>query len=179
MLHDSLSTSGHPLTKKRHHQRCDSIRPEHWHFIKPVRVVIVRRDWGGLIVSTSNSVVWVGRRSPAAHCGSQSPSSATQILLGQLSLGTPFSMLQRPHPGSSQVVLRQLWSIQISDVSWINVCSFVFWCSSLLAVVGLHMTYSVENKLLLWLRDCSWFSLSPWGGGESTPTHWWVWNGFS
>ncbi|XP_043742438.1 serine protease 44-like isoform X1 [Cervus elaphus] len=28
MLHDSLSTSGHPLTKKRHHQQCDSIRPD-------------------------------------------------------------------------------------------------------------------------------------------------------
>ena len=70
-------------------------------------------------MSTSDSVVWVGRRSPAAPSGYiyECPASATQALLGQLSLGTPFPVLQWPHPGSPQVVLRQLWSMEISDVN--------------------------------------------------------------
>lgn len=62
----------------------------------------------GLTTSTCDSAIWVGQRSPASRRESicEGPASATQVFLGQLSLGTPFPVLQWPHPGSLQVVLR-------------------------------------------------------------------------
>ena len=72
---------------------------------------------------TSDSVVWVGQRSPASRRGSicEGPASATQAFLGQLSLGTPLPSAPVATSRLTPSCVEVLQSVETSDVNPINV----------------------------------------------------------